>query len=192
MRILIDTDCVFCNNLTTEEVLTLLMLYIKGDKDRATKTLTDKGFITQDGNIFKEWRITENGVAALNNLIYDSDKKVPKRDDKRLNELADKLREIYPKGRMQGQYSWRGTHKEIVDKLRKFFFKYGDKFTDEEIVEATQKYVKMKEGSETMRLLKYFIWKKDLAQESEVSDLADMLENGEDEEPTSDWKTNMV
>lgn len=195
MRILIDTDYVYSNNLTTEEVLVLLAYYMKVDKAKIMAALKEKGYITQDGSLFNDWRVSEAGVSALNNLIYDSSKEVPKKSNA-LSEFADKLRAVFPKGYKEtgdGKYSWRGTNKEIVDRLRKFYMQYGTKYSEEDILNATKKYVEAHQNSDKMRVLKYFIMKKDLKQGFEVSDLADILENGESlEDSTKDWRTTMV
>lgn len=90
-----------------------------------------------------------------------------------LEALSSQLMEIFPEGKNFCGQKWRGSQAIIVDKLGKFKKKY--KFSDEKIIEATKAYVKFfksKNSYEGMRLLKFFIEKKDAG-----SDLAEWCEN---------------
>lgn len=126
-------------------------------------------------------------------------------DDRYVN-LANKLREIFPAGKKPGYaYTWRDSTSCIVDRLKKFFLKYGD-YPDEEIIRATKKYVDSFHGNYTyMQLLKYFIWKNKVTGEEFVngrmvgevekqSQLAAYLEDGEEEEVAvkHDWDVELV
>ena len=71
---------------------------------------------------------------------------------------------------------------------------YGTKYTDEQIINATQKYINSFNGNYTyLKLLKYFIWKDErLKGESVQSLLADFIENESAEDTTSsDWTVEL-
>ena len=71
---------------------------------------------------------------------------------------------------------------------------YGTKYTDEQIINATQKYINSFNGNYTyLKLLKYFIWKDErLKGESVQSLLADFIENESSEDTTNtDWTVEL-
>ena len=71
---------------------------------------------------------------------------------------------------------------------------YGTKYTDEQIINATQKYVNSFNGNYAyLKLLKYFIWKDErLKGESVQSLLADFIENESSEDTTNtDWTVEL-
>ena len=108
---------------------------------------------------------------------------------------------MFPKGIKTGNAAWRGNVREITLRLQKFFKLYGNKWTDEEIIEATQRYIEHFKGDFTyMRILKYFIMKSERKMDEEgnshiedISELATWLENGEDiDEEETDWTSKLV
>lgn len=133
----------------------------------------------------------------VSSVLLESDKVVPVKD--RCAGLAEQLRELFPKGIKTGSAAWRGNVREITLRLQKFFKLYGNKWTDEEIINATQRYVDHFNGDyKFMRILKYFIMKSDKKMDEEgnvhiedISELATWLENDEDmiEE---DWTSSLV
>ena len=86
-----------------------------------------------------------------------------------------------------------------MDRLSKFFLKYGNNHTDEEIINATKRYVDSFNGNyQYMQLLKYFIWKNKVTGEEVVrgrivgeverqSQLAAWLEDKEEKSVNHDW-----
>lgn len=122
------------------------------------------------------------------------------RTDEQLKKLANSLRELFPTGKKEGYaYTWRDSESCIVDRLKKFFLKYGDNHTDEEIIDATKRYVASFNGNYMyMQLLKYFIWKNKVTGEEVVrgrivgeverqSQLAAWLEDTEEKSNSHDW-----
>lgn len=100
--------------------------------------------------------------------------------------LAEKLKELYPKGYKPGtNYAWRGSTMEIVRKLQTLVIKYNFKFTEEEAIEATKKYVDSFNGDyRFMRLLKYFLLKtiRDGEGGTDISsEFMSLIENGAQE-----------
>ena len=84
----------------------------------------------------------------------------------------------------------------IVRRLKLFFRKYGNKFTDEQIIQAAEKYVQGFNGNYTyMRLLKYFIFKEKIGAAGEVegdSELISYIENADQvDDLREDWTTQL-
>ena len=108
------------------------------------------------------------------------------------------MRELFPKGKMPGTaFYYRCNNREVVLKLKKFFIQYGQ-YSDEEILNATKKFIASFHGElRYMPLIKYFISKNKRVEDEngefhiqETSELASYLENedlSEDIEKDDDW-----
>ena len=186
------------NGITIDEALLMLVIHNKADLEIAEKALIQKGLITAERNeLFQQtgWRLTNKGNEMLDSVIMDSDKEQEPQD--RLIQLATKLKEIFPKGKKEGtNYYWTEGVVLIVRRLKLFFKKYGNKFTDEQIIQAAEKYVQGFNGNyQYMRLLKYFIFKEKIGANSEVegdSELISYIENaGQEESLNSDWTSTL-
>lgn len=186
------------NNITLAEALLLLAISNNADLDTAQKELIKKGYITASrNNLFQQvgWRMTNKGASVIDSVIVDSDKKQEPND--RLVQLATRLKEVFPKGKKDGtNYYWADGVALIVRRLKLFFKKYGDGYTDEQIVQAAEKYVQGFNGNyQYMKLLKYFIFKEKIGANGEVegeSDLVSYIENADQEETLrNDWVTTL-
>lgn len=186
------------NGITIDEALLMLVIHNKADLEKAEEALIQKGLITAERNdLFQQvgWRLTNKGTEVLDSVIMDSDKEQEPQD--RLIQLATRLKEIFPKGKKDGtNYYWADGVALIVRRLTLFFKKYGNKFTDEQIVQATEKYVQGFNGNyQYMRLLKYFILKEKVGANGEVegdSELISYIENaGQEENLRNDWTSSL-
>ena len=186
------------NGITIDEALLMLVIHNKADLERAEKALIQKGLITAERNdLFQQvgWRLTNKGTEVLDSVIMDSDKEQEPQD--RLIQLATRLKEIFPKGKKDGtNYYWTEGVALIVRRLKLFFRKYGNKFTDEQIIQAAEKYVQGFNGNyQYMRLLKYFIFKEKVGANGEVegdSELINYIENaGQEENLRDDWTSSL-
>ena len=186
------------NGITIDEALLMLVIHNKADLEKAEKALIQKGLITAERNeLFQQtgWRLTNKGNEVLDSVIIDSDKEQEPQD--RLIQLATKLKEIFPKGKKDGtNYYWTEGVVLIVRRLKLFFKKYGNKFTDEQIIQAAEKYVQGFNGDyQYMRLLKYFIFKEKIGANNEVegdSELISYIENsGQEEDLRNDWTSSL-
>lgn len=176
----------------------LALLAISTTTDETYRSLVNKGLITKANGTMqvlnRKYSATDTGIVLADELLADSEEDIVVREDE-IKELAEKLREIYPEGKMPGtSYYYRCNRADIVRKLKSFFRRYGD-YTPEQIMEATQRYVASFNGNYTyLRLLKYFIWKdenKD-GETLQVSQLADWIENkGQVNNTNADWTTNL-
>ena len=186
------------NGITIDEALLMLVIHNKANLERAEKSLIQKGLITAERNdLFQQvgWRLTNKGTEVLDSVIMDSDKEQEPQD--RLIQLATRLKEIFPKGKKDGtNYYWADGVALIVRRLKLFFKKYGNTYTDEQIIQATEKYVQGFNGNyQYMRLLKYFILKEKVGAAGEVegdSELISYIENaGQEENLRNDWTSTL-
>ena len=186
------------NGITIDEALLMLVIHNKANLESAEKALIQKGLITAErDDLFQQvgWRLTNKGTEVLDSVIMDSDKEQEPQD--RLIQLATKLKEIFPKGKKDGtNYYWAEGVALIVRRLKLFFEKYGNEFTDEQIVQAAEKYVQGFNGNyQYMRLLKYFIFKEKVGANGEVegdSELISYIENADQTDSLkNDWTSTL-
>ena len=198
MNICLSKEACSTNNITLGEALLMLAIANKANLEEAEQALIKKGYITADRNdLFQQigWRLTNKGAEIIDSVIIDSDKQQEPKD--RLNLLAVRLKEIFPKGKKDGtNYYWADGVALIVRRLQLFFKKYGNTYTDEQIIQATEKYVQGFNGNyQYMRLLKYFILKEKVGAAGEVegdSELISYIENaGQEENLRNDWTSTI-
>ena len=197
MTICLNKQIIDQYNMTIDEVLLMIVLENNVNLDEAQKVLISKGYITVNRNeLFLPigWRLTNIGKDTLNGIIVDSDKHQEPQD--KLIELATKLKTIFPKGKKDGtNYYWSDGVPLIIRRLKLFFKKYGNDFTNEQIIQATEKYVEGFNGSyQYMRLLKYFIFKEKVGANGEIegdSELISYIENADDEDLRNEWTSTL-
>ena len=193
MKYFIDTEVLKTNNLSLAEFGVLL--YFADRKN--TKSLEDlsyslweKGYLTKE---VENYSFEVHSFEKLQTILAESTNEDSV--NKRAEELADRLRSIYPKGKIPNtNYQYKSNKSDIINKLKTFVNKYGVQYTDEQIINATQKYVNSFNGNYTyLKLLKYFIWKDErLKGESVQSLLADFIENENVEDiSNSDWTATL-
>lgn len=191
MKTIIDDKVCLKYNLTPEEVM--LLLSIKGGNyNDDIGNLEARNIISLQENRYSlsiEWANT------LDNILKESSSSID--SEERLLNLAKQMKELFPKGKMPGTaFYYRCNNREIVLKLKKFFLQYGN-YSDEEILDATQRFIASFQGDyRYLPLIKYFISKNKKVQDEdgevhiqEVSELATYLENqdAEDSYQDDDW-----
>lgn len=194
MKYVIDEAICKKHGLTLAEVFCLLACKACDNIYTLIEQMKEKEFLAPSVNPPCPTMHWDDEVSSA---LLESDKTVPMAD--RCASLAEQLRELFPKGIKTGSAAWRGNVRELTLRLQKFFKLYGDKWTDEEIIDATQRYVDHFKGDYTfMRILKYFIMKSDRKTDEEgntyiedISELATWLENSEDMDDR-DWTTSLV
>lgn len=191
MKYVIDEDIVNKNGLSLSDFFILVATIADPRITDNIYTLIETGYITADEEGF--FKVKSIYKDIISKILLTSDKAVPKED--RCKKLAIDLRALFPKGIKTGSAAWRGNEREITLRLQKFFKLYGDNWTDEEIIEATKRYIASFNGDYTyMKILKYFIFKPETKMGEdgkgyieEVSNLANWLENPEETEVIDDW-----
>ena len=178
-------------SLTLEEALFLILCDLSVTQDMI-ESLQERGLLIEES-------LSPEGESFVADMLNDT-KRFPS-SDARIERLAERLMEVFPKGKKEGTpYYWKGNKKEIKDKLKKFFVYFGNSYTDDQIVQAARMYVASFNGDyRFMRLLKYFIWKNDIKRDSEstsveqVSELASYIENsGQESSLGNNWTDQLV
>ena len=198
MTISLNKEACSNNNITLGEALLMIIIANKADLKKAEQALISKGYITAERNgLFQPigWVLTRKGATVIDSVILDSDKQQEPQD--KLNSLATKLKGIFPKGKKDGtNYYWAEGVALIVRRLKLFFKKYGNNYTDEQITIAAEKYVQSFNGNyQYMKLLKYFIFKEKVGAAGEVegeSELINYIENaGQEGNLKNDWTSTL-
>lgn len=201
MKICIDIKECEKEKISIDNILYLLSIYV--DKAMSYTTFNDvcsKGFVTYDGftqtrepvNI----RLTPEGVEMVETILLNSEFKNTEKEEDRFEKLAEDLQNIYPKGKKPGtSQMWRDSKSIISKRLKAVIKKYNVKFTNEEAIEATRKYVNSFNGDyRYMQVLKYFICKRNNMTGEESSQLLSYIENKEDGDniASEDWTSFIV
>lgn len=186
-KYVIDEEICKKYHLDINLVFTVLLLNTGSDYEKSIKELLDREILIEKKDLLgTRYLITPRWVDVISSILLDSEKENLNEFDARLETLAKELINIFPTGKKAGTTMyWRGNTKEIKLKLKKFFKRYNDTYTDEQIINATKAYVNSFNGNYSfMRVLKYFIWKDERKLDSdgngfieEVSDLATFIEN---------------
>lgn len=197
MTISINESICTKNKLSLAELLSILLIKTGADIPRLLRNLEEKEVIVKD--VFGGYMITQKWDDIASTILLDSDK--DRQSPERLEKLAVQLAKIFPKEKKEGTcHYFRGNKNDTILRLKKFFKRYGSKFTDEQILEAARNYVASFNGNyRYMRVLKYFIWKDDKREDAdgnlyvdEISDLATLIENaGAIDSIKEDWTTSL-
>lgn len=207
MKITIDTDKIEETGLTIDECMYLVSLYFNKKIEISTfKSLCSKGLIQYDyisRGYAENVKINQQGIDTIEALVLNSEIQTLVSVDNikkdRFEVLADKLRELYPKGKKEGTiYQWRDSTSIIALKLKNLVRKFNVNFTDEQAINATKRYVESFHGDyRFMQILKYFISKRKVGIDGTTEDSSQLLayiENENDDEETinnSDWTSEL-
>jgi len=102
--------------------------------DKIYREWEEYGLLKVIGDGLKDVSIRDLGLELIGQSKSDS-----------IIELAEKIRDLFPVGVKSGGYPVRSSVVDIADKLRKFFKKHKS-YTQEQVLEATTKYVNRKKG----------------------------------------------
>jgi len=191
MKVTINEKVCLKHKLTLTEFLMALAVRTCQNVGEVLDNMLNREILVKQG---EDYLITQHWSDVLDEIISDSSGNIEKSDEELL-ELAKQMRELYPQGKMKDRYGrmtpyyYRCNNGEVVKKLKKFFTIFGN-VSDEDILDATKRYVASFQGNYTgMRLIKYFILKDDVKPSEDgtghveqISDLATFLENKESEE----------
>ena len=195
MEISINEKLIEDRKLLDEDILLLLTLKKESNIRKILKKLEAKGLI-EDIIPYNNISLTKKGNETLEYLQVHGNSKVINKDQD-ITKLVMQMKELYPKGKKPGtNYMWRCSTPELVKRIKVLIAKYDFNYSNEQILNATEKYVKSFNGNYTMmRLLKYFILKieKDIDGNAIVtSDLMSLLENEDSENINNDWTTRLI
>lgn len=157
-----------------------------------------RGLIEFDGFDLKRQpinaRLTPSGVELIEGIFLNSEFGVSDSGEDRYDKLAKKMQELFPEGKKPGtKLMWRDSQAIIAKKLKAVVKKYSAKFTDEQALEATKKYVESFNGDyQFMQVLKYFISKRNQLTGEETSQFLSYLENAGQEDVNNDsWRDSV-
>ena len=198
MKYIIDTEVLEREGIGLDEALYLLSVYKKKPIDFNTvQKARVENKILKFENPRDHVNITPKGQSFIESILAKSKIHVSSDNLERYRALADKMREIYPKGLKPGtNYQWRDSTAIIADRLMKLVAKYNIEFTDEEAVEATKRYISSFNGNyRYMQILKYFISKQkpvEGAPAEQNSQFLSFLQNKDSIIENQDWTANLV
>lgn len=185
------------NQWSVGEFLLMVATINHIDLEEAKQSLINKGLVTThcDPKNYPPMGIApmQEGINIYNTIIIDSDPSNIGISDTEITELAQTLKDLYPKGKKDDKFYWADGVALIAKRLKAFYKKYGN-HSKEAIIEATTSYVEAKQGQPDMRLLKYFIFKEGRnAGTGEVessSDLLTYMENKNEDTDINNWMLN--
>lgn len=201
MKYIIDEEVCDRYGISIEGFLYLLTLVLnKPITQKTIKEVWNKGAIvvhkTENGEILSA-ALDKTGSNLVTEILEESAiDKVTNNDISRFINLAEKLIELYPKGKKAGTaYMWRDSKIVIAKRLKSLYDRTKATFTDEQAVNATKRYVESFNGNYTyMQLLKYFISKRQIVDGSieEVSQLLSYIENEDADQLDNDWTSRVI
>lgn len=198
MKYIIDTEILEREGIELDEALYLLSVYKKKPINFNTvQKAKVENKILKFENPRDPVKITPKGQSFIESILAKSKIHVSSDNLERYRDLADKMREVYPKGLKPGtNYQWRDSTAIIADRLMKLVAKYNIEFTDEEAVAATKRYIASFNGNyRYMQILKYFISKQkpvEGAPAEQNSQFLSFLQNKESTTENQDWTANLV
>lgn len=191
MKLTIDSKACENNGLTLEEFIILFLFTKKVDINEIINSLVEKKIAGKDLFSDNSLILGSKTKQLIEKIILESNDSV-KNNTERIKNLAKTLQDMYIQGKKAGtQDYFKGSSAEIVQRLKRFFAEYGE-FTDEQIIEATKKYIASFNGDyKFAQLLKYFISKK--VDGERGSRLLSYIENANQKESqqTIDWENEL-
>lgn len=187
MNISIDEKVLKNNGYTLGDFLICFAIKVCKNRDilQHVSELKEKGKIFESLTHHHYLQLkTEKDVERI---IMESDKFTPSVSS--IEELTLKLQELFPKERKCDangvpKYAYRGNKRDVTERLQKFFKLYG-KYSYDDVLECTKRYVESFKYDKTyMRILPYYILK------DGESQLATELENMDIEQTQSDPALN--
>lgn len=147
-------------NISLGEFLVLLMAFYDINYKEAKDEVISKKLLSD--NLFKDGPniLSDNTKNFISRLIVESSNEV-KSSNIDFYSLAHKMQSLFPEGCKEGtSYPWKSDVNDVAFKLMLLVYKFGFKFTEEEALNATEKYIEcFKESRKYMQLLKYFVLK---------------------------------
>ena len=198
MKYIIDTEILEREGIGLDEALYLLSVYKKKPINFNTvQKAKVENKVLKFENPRDSVKIIPKGQSYIESILAKSKIHVSSNNIERYRTLADKMREVYPKGIKPGtNYQWRDSTAIIADRLIKLVAKYNIEFTDEEAIDATKRYITSFNGNyRYMQILKYFISKQkpvEGAPAEQNSQFLSFLQNKECITENQDWTANLV
>ena len=195
MKVIIDEKVCLKHKMTLQEFLIALAVR-SGDFETCIENLVKREVLVDD----KEYLVTQHWSDVVDEIICDSTSSI---SDERLVKLATDIQNAFPEGfkrdeRTGAKYYHKSNKNAIKIALKRFITYYGD-YPDEEIIDATRRYVASFNGNYKFpfQMANYFVYKDNRNKGGDItSQLATFLENKESEEGvvvnTEEWTSKMI
>jgi len=191
MKIIIDSDVILKKDISMEE-FSVLLYYLVGGTGTLNEVLCN--ILWEKNYLIK----VENGYIINNNMLstiesWMGESSLTNNKSDRLTDLAEKMRALFPEGKKEGtNLYWKDSTKVIAQRLGIFIKRYGDDYSNEQILAATRRYIESFNGNyRFMHVLKYFISKKNLETKEDNSELLSYLENEGQDTHNDNWLTDV-
>lgn len=174
--------------ITLDEFLILFLMKRKMNVKTIVQSLLLKGIGLSNPQDDSVLFLSSSNERMVDEILSDSDSE-PAKVRRNCKELAERMREVFPEGKKMSNLYWRDSKAVVAKRLEKWFDKYPNNYTDDEIVGAARRYVESFNGQYTyMQVLPYFIFKNVNMNGiiEERSQLLSVLEN-KDETTGSNW-----
>ena len=133
MNITINEAVLEKYNLTLDEFLVLYLCSKEVDIENIIKQLIEDKVVDRDLHNKVSAVVSNNTKELIASIIIDSDKTTINKDVE-FNDLAKKMRDLFPEGRKEGTtYYWRDSVAIIARKLKTLVAKFNAKFTEEQV-----------------------------------------------------------
>lgn len=182
MKLTVDSKVCAKHQLSVNEFLLLHLILQNHDCNGTVKDFVQRGLLQrQNGKVI----VPESTKLLIQQVMNESGNV----SEDRLNSLAGRMQKCFPEGKPQGSVTYyRANRREIIFSLQSFFGKYGS-FSDDDIVDATQRYVDSFHGNyRYLPVITNYIIKSEKTLDEmgnpvirETSQLATQLENVNDE-----------
>lgn len=193
MKIVIDKK--ICDKYKVNLPTVYAVLAVQNNPKLLEILNNSENFVEVEGKIFA----TDALNTIVSRIVTESSQDT---SEERILDLVKKMQEAYPAGKSPHiSAHYRCNKPELLKKMKNFFEKYGN-YSDEDIIDATKRYVDSFNGNYTyLPLLKYFISKLKTEEDEngivhrvEFSPLADYLENKEDSvaDQMEDWTMTFI
>lgn len=193
--IILDDNALKKWGLSIDEFVTLMVLTHRVNIEENFDSLSKKGLIGKNNLAEAKEDIyypTIRGKNVIMSIVTDVS--ADGISDEYLEDLAKSLQDVFPPGKKAGTtYYFKGSTKEIMNKLKEFIKRFGNSYTKETMVAAAKKYVEDNDfGNNTyMQLLKYFIVKNKPNGEI-MSELASYAENLKDDVEIPNYTERLI
>lgn len=203
MRIVLDEHTLEEEGYSLESILAYLFLERGLVLSHELQWLEEQGLVSKVGKGKNSgYKITKPGSTVIGDLLkrmgseYSHNVESSSRFLEHVDDTAEKLRGIFPKGKQPNTGKpWSESCAIISSRLKQLNKKYGVEYTQEEILDAAERYVKDNIDNKYMRTLRYFIFKDDKRSGEETSDLMTYIENKGEESnnsySTGEWTSEL-
>ena len=181
-------SCVVNNHkLSIPEILACLIVINGENPSDVMKSLIEKGIVIQDFYRKDVYYVHSDCQLVIKEFLMQSDKNVPVITE--LAVLVEKLQELFPKERKCDtngvpKYAYRGNKRDVAERLQKFFKLYG-KYSYDDVLECTKRYVESFKYDKTyMKILPYYIMKDG---ESQLATELENMDTDESKEVNNDY-----